>query len=156
MNRQIVRAEIQHLDLLVPLFEDYRSFYRMPPATRAARSFLSRRLESGDSVVLLALNESGRPEGFAQLFPSLSSVRLCRHWILNDLFVVPSARGQKVGRNLLSAAVEYARSTGLVSLELATEKTNRPAKLLYESAGWTLDEEFDRYVYSPVSRLKSL
>ncbi len=148
MTRQIIQAGIQHLDMILPLFESYRSFYRMTPESEASRSFLLQRLALGDSVLLLALDASGEPEGFAQLFPSLSSVRLRRHWILNDLFVVRSARRRGVGRELLIAAVEHARSTGPASLELATEKTNRAARSLYESSGWTLDEEFDRYLFS--------
>ncbi|MDX1741880.1 MAG: GNAT family N-acetyltransferase [Rhodothermales bacterium] len=147
MNRHIIHADIQHLDLLLPLFEDYRSFYRMPSASEAVRSFLQSRLESRDSVLMLSMGAGDHPEGFVQLFPSLSSVRLSRHWILNDLFVTPSARRRGVGQSLISAAIEYVKSTGSASLELATEKTNRAARSLYESMGWTLDEEFDRYFF---------
>lgn len=147
MSSTIVEASVQHLDLLVPLFERYRSFYRMPQATDSARLFLKRRIEAEESVVLMALNDEGRATGFVQLYPSFSSVRLCRHWILNDLFVAEPFRGQGIGGALVAAAVERVRQSGSASLELATEKTNGPARRLYESLGWRLNNEFDHYVF---------
>jgi GNAT superfamily N-acetyltransferase len=147
MSYRVVLAERRHLDLILPLFEDYRSFYQMPAATRASRSFLSDRIANEESVILFAADEGGRPVGFVQLYPSFSSVRLCRHWILNDLFVEMASRRNGVARALLKAATEFAAAMGDGSLELATQKTNDAAQRLYESMGWDRDVEFERYFF---------
>jgi len=41
--------------------------------------------------------------GFAQLYPSFSSVSMKRLWILNDLFVSSEARGKYISYNLTLA-----------------------------------------------------
>lgn len=140
----IERAGPTDLEELVPLFEGYRRFYRRAPDDQAARAFLEARLERGDSVVYLA-RDSGRAVGFVQLYPTFSSVRMRRLWILNDLFVDPSARGRGVGRRLMERAREHAEETAAAGLILETEKSNQAAAALYRSLGWTREASFTRY-----------
>ena len=66
-------------------------------------------------------------------------------WFLNDLFVDPNARRSGTGRQLMKAAAEFALNSGAARLELATAKDNLPAKTLYESEGYRMDEQFDHY-----------
>ncbi len=146
MEYRTYRAEVRHVDKVLPLFEAYRRFYRAPPRKEESRAFLEYRLRNGESVVLLAEDGEGMARGFVQMFPGFSSVRLCRHWILNDLFVEPGARKRGVARLLLQTAVATAKDLGVESLELATEKSNVPARALYESLGWRADRDFDRYL----------
>ena len=80
-----------------------------------------------------------KPAGFTQLYPSFSSVSLRRLWILNDLFVAPSARGHGVGAALLARARVWAEETWAKGLVLETAVDN-PAQRLYESMGWRRDE----------------
>jgi GNAT superfamily N-acetyltransferase len=65
--------------------------------------------------------------GFVQLFPSFSSVRAAAIFVLNDLFVLPSARRIGVGAQLLRAAAEKARSTRSSSAE-AIDRDYEPAR----------------------------
>lgn len=120
-------------------------FYEQESDRGAARSFLSDRLENGESVVFLAEDDEGRGLGFTQLYPMFSSVRMRRIWILNDLFVSDTARRRGVARALMGAAADHARATGAAGLELATARDNTAAKSVYEDLGWTLDTEFDHY-----------
>lgn len=143
----IERASPGDLDDLLPLFEGYLGFYRRPADPRAARAFLEARLEAGDSVVFLA-RDAGDAVGFVQLYPSFSSVRMRRLWILNDLFVDPSARGRGIGRELMRRAREHAERTGAAGLNLETERSNRAAAALYRSLGWERDTAFHRYELS--------
>ena len=144
---QIVEATTAHVASLLPLFESYRAFYGRAPAEDASRRFLLQRIGQGESIILMALDEAGVGVGFVQLYPSFSSVRLCRHWILNDLFVSERARRNGIGKALLRAAVERVSESGTASLELATQRINTAARSLYESMGWKVDEEFDRYFF---------
>jgi|SRR5579863_46671 len=140
------QATVLDLDLLVPLFDAYRQFYRKPSDPGLARQFLLERLRQNQSIIFLALREDGSAVGFTQLFPSFSSASAARIFILNDLFVKPEARRMKVGSLLLSAAAGFGQAAGAVRLTLSTEVTNEAAQALYEALGWTRQTNF--YVYN--------
>lgn len=138
-------ASAADLELIVPLFDAYRQFYRQEPNEALARRFLSERFKNHESTILLACPEGGGVVGFTQLFPSFSSTLAARSLILNDLFVAPAARRKGVGGLLLRAAVDFARSRGAIRLTLATEVTNHAAQALYEAEGWIRDSDFYGY-----------
>ncbi len=152
---EIVEAQRGDLDLVVPLFDAYRRFYRQEGDPAGAREFLRGLFESAGSVIFLAVardEAGGRTAlGFTQLFPSHSSVSMKPLWILNDLYVAPEARRRGVARALLERATEHARAAGAKGLVLETEKHNHQAKRLYESLGWVLGET-DHYelIFQPV------
>ncbi len=146
----IRQATIADLDLIVPLFDGYRQFYRQPSEPERIRRFLLERFEHQQSVIFLAM-DNGRAIGFTQLYPSFSSGALARIFVLNDLFVAPEARGQGAGAALLEAAAAYARRVGALRLVLSTEVTNAPAQRLYERMGWQQNREFLTYQLRVVS-----
>jgi GNAT superfamily N-acetyltransferase len=139
-----VRAELDDLDALAPLFDGYRQFYKQPSDLTGARAFLADRIKRGESVIFVAVVD-GAIVGFTQLYPLFSSVSLKRLWLLNDLFVTPNARGSGAGRALLARAERHAVETGAKGLTLTTQDTNLTAQRLYEACGWTKDEEFFHY-----------
>ena len=144
MPISIRTASIHELDVVVPLFDAYRSFYGRPSDPARARAFLAERFQHHESIIFLALDESGAV-GFTQLYPVFSSVSCTRKYLLNDLFVVPAARHGGAGRALLVAAADFARAQGAASLSLSTGVANAAAQRLYESLGWTRDESFYEY-----------
>jgi len=139
-----VRAGLDDLEPLVSLFDGYRRFYRQPSDPIGARAFLAERIKRNESVIFLAVVD-GAIVGFTQLYPSFSSVSMMRLWVLNDLFVAPEGRRSGAGSALLDRAERWARETGAKGLTLSTEITNGTAQRLYESAGWTKDDEFVHY-----------
>src|SRR5260370_34721798 len=140
------QATIFDLDLIAPLFDAYRQFYRKPSDLGLARRFLLERFQHNQSIVFLALQQDGSAVGFTQLFPSFSSASAARIFILNDLFVQPEARRKSVGSLLLAAAARFGRAVGAVRLILSTEVTNETAQALYETERWTRQTDF--YVYN--------
>jgi ribosomal protein S18 acetylase RimI-like enzyme len=134
------------VDAVAPLFDAYRQFYQQPSDPALARAFIAERLARAESVIFLA-ERDGQAVGFVQLYPLFSSTaaRPRRLWLLNDLFVSPSARGSGVARALMDRARRLGEETGAAGLELATARTNAPAQRLYESLGWQQDELFLRY-----------
>ncbi len=140
----IRQAAIGDLDAIAPLFDAYRQFYGRPSDVAAARAFLLERFRHAESVIFVAFH-GDEAVGFTQLYPSFSSVSLAPTYVLNDLFVAPAARKLGAGRQLLDAAVEFARAMGAAELSLETGITNRPAQALYESRGWRRDDEFCVY-----------
>ena len=146
MTCQIRRATEADLGPAAELFDAYRQFYGQPADYALAESFLRERFAHRDSVLFLAIDaQSGKGMGFVQLYPSFSSVAARRIWILNDLFVAPSARRQGVGRSLLDAARDFAAASGAKRLVLSTAVTNHEARALYEAYGYKKDEVFMVY-----------
>lgn len=148
MQYFIVQAQLEHVDMLAPLFDAYRQFYQQQADLDGARSFLYDRLASGESTVLLALSDGEGPLmglGFVQLYPSFSSVSMRRLWILNDLFVMPTVRQRGIATALLQHARDLASATGASALTLATAVDNFNAQQLYESLGYQRNTQFYHY-----------
>lgn len=144
---RIRRATIRDVDVAAPLFDAYRMFYGKASDVEAARAFLAARLSRDESVVLLAdfhqpPGDVSLVVGFAQLYRSFSSLSLGTIVILNDLFVLPSARRCGAARRLVEEATALAASEGARCLELATQHANEPALALYQSLGFVPDTEF--------------
>lgn len=144
MTPTIITATLDHIADLVPLFDAYRVFYKQPSDREAARTFLRERLYLGESMIFLAYSED-RPVGFTQLYPLFSSTSMKRIWLLNDLYVVPDMRGQRIGELLIQRAADFARSFGATKLELSTQTTNLSGQKLYERVGFVRDTEFYSY-----------
>jgi ribosomal protein S18 acetylase RimI-like enzyme len=147
---KIVRAEINHLDLVADVFNQYRVFYDQENDIQGCRKFLKKRMDNDESVIFLAVEEGEKglePLGFTQLYPIFSSVSLKRHWLLNDLFVTESARRRGIGEALLDQAKHLAEETGAKGLTLETSHDNYNAQKLYEKFGFKKHTEF-HYTYS--------
>ncbi len=54
------------------------------------------------------------------------------------MWVAPSARGQGVGQQLVSAVIEFAREAGAPRVELWVVRGNDPAQRLYETMGFVV------------------
>lgn len=141
------QAALSDLEALSPLLDGYRQFYGRASDLSAATAFLLERFNHGESVLFIA-HEDNQAVGFAQLYPSFSSVSLARIFVLNDLFVYECARRKGVASKLMDAAVDYARSLGAVRVSLSTATTNETAQRLYQSAGWKRDEQFFVYHFA--------
>jgi GNAT superfamily N-acetyltransferase len=141
---KIIKADPSNSAILAPLFDEYRRFYGKRGNLDAARRFLEERLDKEESVIFYA-EKDGEALGFAQLYPSFSSLSLKRAWILNDLFVKPAARRQSIGRKLLARAEDHARETNAKGLTLKTAADNSRAQALYQSAGWRQDFRYVNY-----------
>ncbi len=61
-------------------------------------------------------------------------------FIIDELFVVPSARGAGVGRQALDFAESESRALGAKRLLLEVEQANMRARKLYESRGYAAHE----------------
>lgn len=147
----IRRAEISDLATVSDLFDAYRQFYKQPSDIDGARAFVQARLSQQDSVIFLAV-AAQIASGFVQLYPSFSSVGMGRIYILNDLFVVRSARRQGVATALLKKSETFAAEAGALRLILSTEVINAPGQALYTRAGWQKDTLFVHY-YKKTSTL---
>ena len=147
----IHQAGIQDLDSLENLFSGYLSFYERKHDSSAIRQFLADRIANKQSVVYIASSD-GKALGFTQLYPAFASLSLKPSWILNDLFVVPDARGMGVANALMAAARKLAAETGACEIFLQTARSNRQAQALYEKLHYQRDDEFLVYTLGIPSR----
>ena len=126
---------------LVTLVEAYRAFYGQAADSAASERFVRDRFSAGDTQFFVARGTDG-VLGFAHLLFSLETVSLSRIGILEDIYVVESARGAGIGGALLAAAEAFARDRGLARLTLATAHQNRTAQRLYLASGYVPDQRF--------------
>jgi GNAT superfamily N-acetyltransferase len=142
MTNTIVRqAAMADLDEVALLFDQYREFQGKTSDLSAARDFLKARFDHGESTVFLA-HRGGTAVGFAQLYPSYSSVSLTRVFILNDLYVSAAGRRSGVASKLLAAVETYAWSLGAVRVSLNVARDNQPGQDLYDALAWVRDEQY--------------
>lgn len=150
---KIIQATLDHLDDLVPLFETYRVWYKKPANELKTRQFLTERILKYESIIFLIYTdgtsrdgrEGGTPAGFTQLYPTYSSIRLARLWLLNDLFVVPEERGKGFSIALIEHVQDFAKKTGAAGVTLQTDLTNDIGNQLYPKMGFELENTHYNY-----------
>ena len=89
---------------------------------------------TGDLVVLLV---GDGPDGFAQLRYRGQVYSDAPTAYLEELYVAPERRGEGLGRALLEAAMDEARTHGADQMDLGNSEDDTAAIALYESAGFT-------------------
>lgn len=139
----ISRATTQDISELVPLVELYRAFYKQP-ANDKTHQYVTDRLTRDEAVVFIARLD-GVAVGFTMIYPTFSTVALAPIWLLNDLYVDESARGNGIANKLMDTAEQAARDAGAARIWLRTANDNTPAQALYEGRGWAQDLIFRRY-----------
>ena len=146
MGITIQQAEVEELEAVCELFDQYRMFYGQESNQPACNHFLFERMINHESLIYLAYLDE-KPVGFVQLYPSFSSISLSPTWILNDLFVIPDARGLGIGKALLNHCQQWVIQRNDKGLELSTANDNLEAQGLYEKTGFKRDTAFMHYAW---------
>ncbi len=143
---RLVRASKENLEEIVPLFDQYRLFYKQDSDLHGAKAFLTDRFNNNESVIFLAYFNDD-PVGFTQLYPMFSSVSMQRSYVLNDLFVTAPYRKKQIGEALLNKAKEFCIASNAKGLALETGIRN-PAQKLYEKLNWVKDLDCFHYFWT--------
>jgi ribosomal protein S18 acetylase RimI-like enzyme len=117
------------------LLHDFNTEFSEPvPEVGLLAERVARFIERGEAIFLLV---GDGPDGMAELRfrPSLMSGALDAY--LEELYVAPARRGRGLGRALLEAAMETARTQGATHMDLGTSEDDTAARALYESEGFT-------------------
>lgn len=128
-------AEVADAREVARLLHDFNTEYSDPtPGVEVLAKRIGRLLEDGEVTVLLA---GDGPDGFAlfRLRPSLWAE--APEAYLEELYVAPPRRGAGLGRALLEATMRTVREAGAIRIDLCTGETDRAARALYESCGFT-------------------
>jgi len=145
----IKRISAEESRLVTELFNKYRVFYNQPSDPELANRYITERLQQQESVIFVALHTLENkviPSGFTQLYPSYSSVRAVRNWILNDLYVDSHFRKQGIGEALIRTAMNFARDMGAGYVQLETAVDNHTAQQLYEQIGFVKQAPDEGYI----------
>lgn len=138
MSRPDVRtrlAGIADARAIGQLLHDCNSEFEEPtPAPRVLAERIRQLLAADHTAVLLA---GAGPYGLAVLRfrPAIRSPAL--ECYLAELYVIPDHRGHGIGRGLMQAAIDLARTQGADHIDLATSEDDTAARGLYESLGFT-------------------
>ena len=138
MTDDLVIAPIESsgFDAVLPLIADYQRFYGVAsPDGEKNRTFFARFLGTSDAGCILGARRDRQLVGYVCLYFSPSSVEAQDIVILNDLYVVPDARGGGVGRQLIDATTALARTRQVKLVRWSTALDNRRAQRLYEQMG---------------------
>lgn len=144
---QIREAKLLDLDSLSKLFHSYRLLSVSLDGTstiQESKSWLENRFKNNEATFLIAIKD-GDVLGFATLYQGFSSVSLKKYWVLNDLYVLDSARGLGIGSKLLNAIDSYAIETNAKGVELETSVNNVSAQSLYERLGYVENTQYKSY-----------
>jgi ribosomal protein S18 acetylase RimI-like enzyme len=131
----IRRGGVEDAADIARLLHEFNSEYAEPTPGVAALTEHSRGLLAArEMMVLLA---GAGPDGISLIRFRTSVWTGGQEAHLQELYVVPSLRGRGIGRALLEATMAAAREAGASGIDLNTGTTDRVARALYESCGFT-------------------
>ena len=117
------------------LLHDFNAEYSEPtPGPEVLAERISE-LIAADETTFLLVGEG--PYGIAELRFRPSVMTGAPDCYLEELYVVPEMRGRGMGRALMDAVLETARSKGATHIDLGTNEDDVAARALYERMGFT-------------------
>ncbi|CEJ89058.1 GCN5-related N-acetyltransferase [Hyphomicrobium sp. GJ21] len=117
------------------LFRDYIAFYEEDVPEDVIATTWRRLLAQEDNMIALIAIANGRALGIANLVFHRSTWARDWYCYLEDLFVVPDARGKGIGRALIEAVYAEADRRGASRTYWATQAKNATARALYDRLG---------------------
>jgi GNAT superfamily N-acetyltransferase len=120
----------------LPLWDGYNTFYGRSGETALAPEITQmtwvRFFDAYEPVHALVAESRGRLVGLAHYLFHRSTTTIAPVCYLQDLFSDASARGQGVGRALITELYERARQAGASRVYWQTHETNQTAQTLYD------------------------
>ena len=130
-------------DDLPTLLGMLRSFYaedRIPLDEPRVRRGLEQLMADASFGAALFAEVGGERVGYLVLGWCFSIEQGGRHVLLDELYLVPAARGRGLGRAMLAAACDWARGQGAEVARLEVNRHNPRAKALYLGHGFRDDD----------------
>ena len=138
MSEQINVRPIQENDFAawLPLWDGYNAFYGRRGETallpEITQTTWKRFLNPNEPVFALVAESGGEVVGLAHYLFHRSTTRIELICYLQDLFTAPTARGRGIGKALIHAVHQNAKSTGSSRVYWQTHETNAAGRLLYD------------------------
>ncbi len=107
------------------------------PDTAAQCKGLSTIIRTPDLGAILVAREGCTVLAMVNLLFTISTAIGERVALLEDMIVLPSARGSGIGSELLSFAIDFARLSGAKRITLLTDRENTSAQRFYARHGFS-------------------
>ncbi|HEX9996552.1 MAG TPA: GNAT family N-acetyltransferase [Abditibacterium sp.] len=114
-----------------PLWQGYNHFYERTLPLEVTETTWSRFFDSNEPVHAMVAEKEGQLVGLVHYLFHRSTSMIEQSCYLQDLFTAESARGQGIGRALIEAVYEKAKSAGSSRVYWLTHETNVIAQNLY-------------------------
>lgn len=124
------------LPLIAALIRELADYERLADEVRFDEAVLGEKLFGPRPYAEVVIGEiDGIAQGFALFFHNFSTFEGCPGIYLEDLFVRPAARGDGLGKALLTHLAALAVERGCARLEWAVLDWNEPAIGFYKALG---------------------
>ena len=144
-NFEISILDQSSLDDLACLFDEYRQFYGQTEDRDACFSYLREHMEKNE-IIAFGVRLENKLIGFANIYPTFSSVSMRQVWTLNDLYVSSDMRQQGIANKIMRAVKQEAEKNNVAHLQLETASDNNIAQRCYEQFGWQKNEFLSYYL----------
>ncbi len=132
----IRRAHGADLPQLTRLVEQYRAVFGMTPDASGVSKFLVTRLDNNDALIRVAEAANEQLVGFCLVLTIPGTVRLQKHFMLQDIFVHPDWRRRGIARLMVSDVQEQATESGAIGIMLEAPTHLKAAQELYPRMGF--------------------
>jgi GNAT superfamily N-acetyltransferase len=138
MNHKIFIRDVRESDFAKwkPLWDGYNAFYGREGASALPDEITnltwSRFFDGYEPIHALVAEHAGKLAGLVHYLFHRSSTQLRSNCYLQDLFTVESARGQGIGRALITEVYRRAAQVGSGRVYWQTHETNATAMKLYD------------------------
>jgi GNAT superfamily N-acetyltransferase len=137
MSQILVRAVTREdWNQWLPLWAGYNAFYGREGATALPLEITNmtwaRFFDAYEPVHALVAERAGELLGLTHYLFHRNTIQIEPSCYLQDLFTLESARGRGVGRALIEAVYDQARSVGATRVYWHTHETNSVAMRLYD------------------------
>lgn len=119
-------------DEWAPLWRGYQIFYKADIPEETTRQTFARLTSAVEPMGAFIAREAGRAVGIVHWILHRSCWTPGDYCYLQDLFVAEGVRGGGVGRALIEAVYDVARSRGCSRVYWLTQETNAQAMILYD------------------------
>lgn len=132
---EIGPATEQDLETVLPLMRAYCDFYESSPPDEGVLEMARTLITDPSQGAAFIARQDGRAVGFATLDWKWSMLKGARLGYLEDLYVLPGARGLGIADALIEVCAERCRELGMPALQWLTQPHNERARSVYDRAG---------------------
>jgi GNAT superfamily N-acetyltransferase len=129
------------------MWQGYCDFYGVKLGKQVSDRTWQRILDPDSAIMCIVAEVDGKVYGFANCVVHENTWETQPVCYLEDLFVVPSARGHGIGKALVEWLRNAMRAEGWARLYWVTREDNAMARRLYDQ--FTRADGFVRYVIKP-------
>jgi GNAT superfamily N-acetyltransferase len=133
MNLSIRPVELGDKERWLQLWKGYLTFYKTEFSADKTEVTWKRLLDPDFNLYCLVAQEDGQIMGMTTFNFQNSTWSENGQFLLEDLFVDQSIRGQGIGRALIDAVINEAKKRGCSRVYWNTDETNETARKLYDT-----------------------